>query len=298
MVKTWDAFPLWSGESEDLHRLLVAVSSQVKLVLDEHVAEETSAESQRQAAILAEVLSLRVGLKVSAIPEAREIVEVDLSRAEAKLAESNAALEQAILEAESAGLLRMVIHSRGATLEIEGSPEGLSPRYENQSLQALTISCPSREIPGYKILLAVDVRNGLTLSIESTDEQWALATRAMVVRAIKQCVPAWRFVRNPIAVSVGSFVVFALGLAYLALQFGPPLDVASASLSGQVIGVVVFVAGVGVLLSATSTIAVRRFVPAFAVVRGGKRHPGLSVLWVAGSLVAAIVGAYVTAPPL
>lgn len=284
------SFTGWSGSSSDLKRLLREIEKYMEPLIAPHVESETSFQTStlRWTETRVTEAELRLERENDRL-SMRDLLESQLAEARADADRAREALDAKTEEASGAGRIDLTVFGyddeRRSTT---GTANELVDHLDGRSYEALNFKAPSGSIYNYEISITATRDGGVDLRVSSKNDQWATAAYADLTREIQAGVPRWLFLRNVYFL----YFVYALASGIALWNIGDAIANLNYS-DGRFppdVGNVVYFLYITLTLSlpAAAVALTRKVVPAFEVVREGKRSKGGALVGVIGSAVGAV----------
>ncbi|MFJ4029991.1 hypothetical protein ACIPWF_21850 [Paenarthrobacter sp. NPDC089989] len=273
-TKQWT---MWSGTKEDFLRLLKLVEDPFAAHLPDHVKAKTARHRQT-----IEWIGKREAEATKDKETLPEYAEKRLAALKTELEEAQRELEDAEAEASKAGLIRLALtSSNDERRQVTAGADDLSQYIDGRKIQGMEFSAPAAHMGRRSIDLRAD-KDGLNVYVSSNDSQWSLASFAELEAEVVRNVPRLRFVRSAGFLIPLYFLSFAVALTTGTQGYINQLsDVSKYSLLS-------FYGVVDAFATFGAVALTQRLIPAFEIVKAGKRSGLSAALGVIGSALAAV----------
>lgn len=281
-TKKWN---MWIGSQSDLREILRILDEQSRPLAASFVEDATRFERE-QVEWTTRHLERR-NAQVSA-EDSDNSDDASDSLMLRELQRLTAFHERAIAKAENDMLIEADILLRSDERRtVTMDADGLARYLEDKSPLRLELSAPKSNLLDYKVKLAFDVVEGVSLSVSSIDAAWVSATYSDLQEAITRKAPRWSALMRSRLISVPVFTAsFATALYFLLDKTGDAIG--NAEVSGW-LGVAYFPLVFIVVVLAVAIY--ERHVKAFEVLRLGQKGSLRAVLGLLGSsFVALLIG--------
>lgn len=283
--KQW---PIWVGSSADFQRLLRRIENHCESLLPAHIAEKTKYARERLASCENRHAEL---LKEPLYNYPNAEVERDerLARMSQEIESAKERLGDEEREASEAGRIRLTLTGdKNERRTVIGTAQEIVDDLDGRPVKVAEFEAPSGHIPMHSIMVRADVSEGLYVRLSSADSHWCVAGFAELEDEINRQLPRWRFVRAAKFLTPLYFITFMSAFTLLgnAWRWYPREEGKLTSDALWNFAMIYLLAVPGFTVLATQL--TQRFISAFEIVPGGKRHRGQALIAVVGSCIATV----------
>lgn len=270
---TW---PVWVGTQEDFARILTAIEKQFRPLLASALAKisarstELNDANQKELdawqAIAAEEgdASSQVKRSIDSLLLAKQKIERD--------AERDQEAERRKFDFE----LRLT-EPDGGNRVFNGNSLEIAELFDGMRFKSFTLAGTTQWRADHKIELRASTTFGFTLTVHSTDENWARAALSYLGEEIRRQVPWWSRLRNPPV--IWGILAAIIGTATWLFNGARPLE-------GTWLLVWAFIV---LSYSTGGALAANKFWPVIQILRAGQRPQGSWLIRGTGTVIGGLV---------